>query len=140
MNKAAMAFALLVLPAGCGSKQPQANAPEPTATASAPASASAPVPPVGLSTDAWVGKWAGVEGLALDIEKSATPGVYALTINLLDGASSYIGTAQGDRITFMRNGEKEAVRRATGAETGLKWLSGKRGCLMIKNGEGFCRD
>ncbi len=92
-----------------------------------------------LPTDAWLGKWVGVEGLALDIERGATPGTYQLTITLLDGTGTYHGTAVGDRIRFARNGVEESIRKASGAETGLKWLADKQDCLMIKPGEGFCR-
>ncbi|MBB5685197.1 hypothetical protein [Sphingobium boeckii] len=90
-------------------------------------------------TDAWIGKWTGPEGLALDIAKTEAPGSYKVTVNLLDGAGSYAGTADGDVITFMRAGIKETIRAATGDETGLKYLAGKPNCLMIKQAEGFCR-
>lgn len=90
-------------------------------------------------TDAWIGKWTGPEGLVLDITKTETSGSYKVTVNLLDGANSYAGTAEGDGITFMRAGTKETIRAATGDETGLKYLAGKPNCLMIKQAEGFCR-
>ena len=90
-------------------------------------------------TDAWIGKWTGVEGLFLDIAKTETPGSYKLTVGLMDGTKDYTGTASGETITFLRNGVKETIRPATGDETGLKWLAGKPNCLMIKQAEGFCR-
>jgi len=43
-------------------------------------------------------------------------------------------------IRFIRNGRPESIRAATGDETGLKWLAGKQNCLMIQQGEGFCRE
>lgn len=92
------------------------------------------------STDAWVGKWTGPEGLVLDIAKTATPGRYDIRISLLDGSGSYTGTADGDVIRFERGGVPETIRKATGEQTGLKWLAGKQNCLMIKQAEGFCRD
>ena len=93
-----------------------------------------------LPTDAWIGKWIGVEGLVLDIQPAGEPGHYVLSVTLLDGTNSYDGTADGDMIRFIRNGRPESIRAATGAATGLKWLADKQNCLMIQQGEGFCRD
>lgn len=94
----------------------------------------------GLPTDAWVGKWIGVEGLVLDIQPAGDRGHYMLSVTLLDGTKSYEGTADGDMIRFTRNGRPESIRAATGDQTGLKWLAGKTNCLMIQQGEGFCRE
>lgn len=93
-----------------------------------------------LPTDAWIGKWIGVEGLVLDIQPAGEHGHYVLSVTLLDGTNSYDGTADGNVIRFTRNNRPESVRAATGDETGLKWLAGKQNCLMIQQGEGFCRD
>lgn len=94
----------------------------------------------GAATDAWVGKWTGPEGLVLEIAKTATAGRYDVKVTLLDGTGSYTGTADGDTIRFTRAGVQETIRKATGDQTGLKWLAGKKNCLMIKQSEGFCRD
>ena len=93
-----------------------------------------------LPTDAWIGKWLGVEGLVLDIQPAGEPAHYVLSVTLLDGTNSYDGTADGAMIRFIRNGRPESIRAATGAETGLKWLADKQNCLMIREGEGFCRE
>lgn len=93
-----------------------------------------------LPTDAWTGKWIGVEGLVLAIQPAGEKGRYVLSVTLLDGTNSYDGTADGDVIRFTRNGKPESIRAATGDETGLKWLAGKQNCLMIAQGEGFCRE
>lgn len=107
-----------------------------TLDAEAPAeNAASPLP-----TDAWVGKWIGVEGLVLDVQPAGERGRYVLSVTLLDGTKSYEGTADGDLIRFTRNGRPESVRAATGDQTGLKWLAGKQNCLMIQQGEGFCRE
>lgn len=103
--------------------------------AEVPAAAPAPRP-----TDAWIGKWVGVEGLALEIAPKGDAGLYALKVNLLDGADDYEGRADGDVIRFTRDGAPETIRKASGAETGLKYLAEKKDCLVIKSGEGFCRD
>jgi len=93
-----------------------------------------------LPTDGWVGKWIGVEGLVLDIQPAGERGRYVLSVTLLDGTKSYEGSADGDAIRFTRDGRPESIRAATGDQTGLKWLAGKQNCLMIQQGEGFCRD
>jgi len=93
-----------------------------------------------LPTDAWIGKWIGVEGLVLDIQPAGERGRYMLSVTLLDGTKSYDGSADGDAIRFTRDGRPESIRAATGDQTGLKWLAGKQNCLMIQQGEGFCRD
>lgn len=103
---------------------------DPTSNSTAPA----------LPTDAWIGKWIGVEGLVLDIQPAGEPGRYVLSVTLLNGTNSYEGAADGDTIRFIRNGRPESIRAATGDDTGLKWLAGKQNCLMIQQGEGFCRD
>lgn len=94
----------------------------------------------GAATDAWVGKWTGPEGLVLAIAKTAQAGRYDVKVTLPDGTGSYTGTADGEVIRFTRGGAQEVIRRATGDQTGLKWLAGKQNCLMIKQSEGFCRD
>ena len=93
-----------------------------------------------VPTDAWIGRWIGVEGTVLDVQAAGEAGHYVLSVTLLDGTKSYDGTAEGDMIRFTRNGRPESVRAATGAATGLKWLAEKQNCLMIQQGEGFCRD
>lgn len=50
------------------------------------------------------------------------------------------GRADGGTIAFARDGQPHVLRHVTGAETGLKWLAGRRDCLMIEPGERFCRD
>lgn len=117
-----------------------------TAESPPPPLASAPAAPINVpavptqATDAWLGKWVGVEGLALEVSRGAEPGLYRLQVTLLDGTHSYEGRAEGNVIRFTRNGQPETLRAVTGDETGLKYLAGKKNCLMIKTAEGFCRD
>lgn len=91
-------------------------------------------------TDAWLGDWTGVEGTMLKIDVGAVPGVYAITETTLDGPVNFTGTAEGAVIRFERAGAPESIRAGDGAATGLKYLDGKTNCLVIKSGEGFCRD
>lgn len=95
------------------------------------------------ATAAWVGRWTGPEGLFLDIRPAAggAAGAFTLTIkDTLDTQGTYAGTAEHERISFERNGRKEAIRPGTGAETGFKYLADKQNCLIIQPGkEGYCR-
>lgn len=141
------ACALLV---GCGPAKPPATETE-AATANTILPAEPDIAPVdtlaengaaaaSLPTDQWIGKWVGVEGLALEIAPGPDAGQYALKVTLLDGPANFVGTAAGDAIRFTRDGKAAVIRKASGDETGLKYLAGKTDCLMIEKGEGFCRD
>lgn len=89
-------------------------------------------------TDTWAGQWNGPEGTFLKIDGSR--GVYKLTIQGLDGANSYDGKSVEQRIRFMRNDREAYIQATDGAGTGMKWLADKQNCLIIRAGEGFCRD
>jgi hypothetical protein len=93
------------------------------------------------STDAWLGRWKGPEGLFLDIRKGGTAGTYGLTLKAtLDGQADYVGTAEDATIRFVRAGRTETIHAGTGKETGHKWLAEMGDCLIIVAGkEGYCR-
>lgn len=86
----------------------------------------------------WQGQWTGPEGTLLDLEPRA--GGVDITIHSLDGPDSYQGKEQADGIQFVRNGKTETIRAGDGEATGMKWLLDKQNCLVIRLGEGFCRD
>lgn len=150
MNRMFSVLGAALIIAGCsGAKTPAENVAAATAEEGGlpPSNALPPpemevVPPseTALPTDAWIGKWVGVEGLALDIEPGSAAGKYALIVTLMDGTGRYEGVAADDAIGFTRNGKAETIRAVAGAETGLKYLADKQDCLMIRPGEGFCRD
>ncbi len=89
-------------------------------------------------TDKWIGKWNGPEGTYLQI--SGQQGTYEIIINNLDGPRSFQGKSGDNQIIFMRDGVKESIRSTTGKETGMKWLSEKINCLIVRAGEGYCRN
>lgn len=128
---------------GCGKglKRAAGDPSQPAAAADAQVQAPAPAlpPPSPAATDAWLGKWVGVEGLVLEIAKGTAPGRYALAVTLMDGTQRYEGSAAPGGIAFMRDGKAMLIHRAKGSETGLKWLADKQDCVMIVAGEGFCR-
>ena len=86
----------------------------------------------------WMGKWNGPEGTYLKLEKSGEG--YAVTIKDLDKEERYLGVAQGMRIRFMRNNVQEHIHLGPGRDAGMKWLMDKPYCLIVKKGEGYCRD
>ncbi len=91
--------------------------------------------------DAWLGRWTGVEGTYLVIAKGALPDRYRLEMQYtLDSKGSYAGTGTGQGIAFTRPDGKQVLRASDGDATGLKYLAGKKDCLMVKDGEGYCRD
>jgi hypothetical protein len=89
-------------------------------------------------TDKWIGQWNGPEGTFLRL--AGGQGKYEITIQNLDGPRTFQGSTAGGQIQFERDGLKESIRATDGAETGMKWLSGKSNCLTVRAGEGYCRD
>ena len=92
-----------------------------------------------LDVSAWAGKWIGPEGLFVEIKPGADGNIGLEMQSDLDTKASYEGTATADGISFQRGGETLTLKKATGDETGLKYLAGKNDCLMVKSGEGYCR-
>jgi hypothetical protein len=43
-------------------------------------------------------------------------------------------------IEFVRGGNTEVIHATDGVGTGMKWLVDKNNCLVVRPGEGFCRD
>ncbi len=102
--------------------------------------AAAPAPPAS-AVDAWIGQWSGPEGTYLKIDANPdAPSEYVVTIANLDGPKTFDGTAAGDTITFTRDGVVETIKAGDGVATGMKWLADKKDCLVVKAGEGYCRD
>ncbi|SNR82002.1 hypothetical protein [Pseudomonas segetis] len=104
-----------------------------------------PAAPPTTAPDQWVGRWIGVEGLNLTLSKDAAagPGHYLLKMQYgLDAEQSgtYKGQATADGIAFNRQDGSQLLRAGDGQATGLKWLADKHNCLIVKPGEGYCRD
>ena len=88
--------------------------------------------------DNWAGEWLGVEGNSLHLAKQADRTTFMLIFSGNNPSSQY-GTLKGRSIEFSRAGRAEKIRFGSGAETGLKWLADKKECLIIAEGEGYCR-
>jgi hypothetical protein len=86
----------------------------------------------------WLGKWIGPEGTYLLLSSNGDK--YVVKIQSLDGPVTYQGVAHGDAIQFERQGTTESIHAGSGEQTGMKWLLEKKNCLIVKTGEGFCRD
>jgi hypothetical protein len=115
--------------AACTESEPARDSPQ---SWRSPASADA------AATDTWIGRWTGPEGTYLEIRGG--DGRYEVTVANLDGPQSYYGQAQDEGIAFRRGGNREIIRETDGNGTGMKWLAGKSNCLVIRPGEGFCRE
>lgn len=94
-----------------------------------------------VAHDDWVGRWKGVEGTYLVVSKGAGHGLYKLEMQYtLDDKGSFDGKGTGDGISFERPDGKQELKASDGDATGLKYLAGKKDCLTVKTGEGYCRD
>ncbi|HET6526185.1 hypothetical protein [Sphingopyxis sp.] len=139
--------AALVLLAGCEKAEAPAPAPTDTTTTEVPVE-TAPPETAEASDPAtaphrfasWAGKWTGVEGMYATITP-AEPGKYKLEMQSdLDTKGTYDGEDSEHGIRFKRGSEDLSLHRGNGDETGLKYLAGKKECLIVKEGEGYCRD
>lgn len=94
--------------------------------------------PINPEVVAWQGRWQGVEGGYLELQARGED--YQIIIQDLDAARTFPATVTAQGLSFERDGQTQQIQAATGAATGMKWLSDKQDCLMIRYGEGFCRD
>ena len=133
-------IAIMVFTAACQGRNQSPAVPSPTVPVSSPPTSPTTAPAASASnvTDKWLGQWNGPEGTYLLLAKSGDQ--YVVKIQSLDGPTTYEGVAAGDRIEFKRDGKIESIRAGSGKETGMKWLLEKKDCLIIKEGEGFCRE
>ncbi|HUD43892.1 MAG TPA: hypothetical protein VMR06_18055 [Dokdonella sp.] len=128
---------------GCDAPPPATSSTASTPPTPVPAAPAATATPDATATDAWIGQWTGPEGTFLRIEGTDAPGRYTITIHDLDQARRYEGRTDGQLIRFDRDGidgSEATIRAGDGDATGMKWLAGKRDCLVIAIGEGYCRD
>lgn len=86
----------------------------------------------------FVGRWNGPEGTYAEI--TALGRGYEVSLQNLDGMRSFKGSVEGEGIRINRDGESLLVVHGSGIDTGMKWLMDKRDCIVVKTGEGYCRD
>lgn len=115
-------------PAGNDAVAPDTPATAPTTTGAA------------KTPDDYLGRWTGVEGMYLVVASKPGGGV---TLDMqwdLDNKGTFDGSVTAEGLRFMRNGVAESAVHTNGDATGLKYLAGKKDCLTVKPGEGYCRD
>ena len=160
MKTLAVLLAVAAL-AACTDRAPASDATDapPVADASTPAP-SAPMPPAPATVDnpsdvpmppappsdtanadaAYLGRWTGVEGMYLLVAPKTGGGV---TLDMqwdLDHKGTFDGSVTAEGLRFMREGVAETAVHTDGDATGLKYLAGKKDCLTVKQGEGYCKD
>ena len=127
---------------GTGEYDGVANAPAPMETPSSTINMVAPEPAATARVEAdYLGKWIGVEGMVLNVAKRDGGGV---TLDMVwgldpDDKGSFPGSVTAEGLRFTREGKDEILVPSDGDATGLKWLAGKKNCLTVKTGEGYCR-
>ena len=151
MQRLALILAIASL-AACADRAPANPAPQPSPAQEAPASddsatpasdppTTPPTPADAAKTEAdYLGRWIGVEGMVLVV--AAKPGG-GVTLDMqwdLDHRGTFDGSVTAEGLRFIRNGVAESAVHTDGDATGLKHLAGKRDCLTVKAGEGYCRD
>ena len=128
----ALTAALVALTA-CGREAPPAVQPSPVAEPT--------VAPTFPPASAYVGRWTGVEGMFLDVEATDRPDRYRLTMQYdLDNRRTVLAKLDNDRLVFTSEGSRHSLVPTDGVATGLKYLAGKKDCLTVMPGEGYCRD
>jgi hypothetical protein len=128
-------LALPILFAACSTpKEPPAAAP--------PSSSTTPAAPTASRPDAsFAGRYRGVEGMYLVVAPPDAAGRTKLEMQYdLDHKGTFDGTTTSEGISFVRDGKTEVLRPSDGDKTGLKYLAGKKDCLTVREGEGYCRD
>ncbi len=90
----------------------------------------------------YIGAWIGVEGTLLHVERGPDGKLFVVNFWSLEEADrgTFDAEVAADGLRWTRNGEPVVARFGSGAETGLKWLDGKKRCLVVTEGEGYCRD
>lgn len=146
MRKQGLIFAgaaALVVLSGCEKAEAPAPAPTDATTTEVPVETVPPEATEAAATHryaAWAGKWTGVEGMYVTITPGE-PGKYKLEMQSdLDTKGTYDGSDSDGGIAFTRGTETLTLAASTGDATGLKYLAGKKDCLKVKDGEGYCRD
>jgi len=129
-----LAFGLL---AACSKPAPAPAVSQESAAASAASEVASSSTASAIDAIAFVGRWTGPEGTWLDIKPNGE--AYRVTVSNLDGPRDFDGTADDGGIRFVRDGQTFVIRPGNGDDTGMKWLAGKKDCLVVAPSEGYCR-
>ncbi len=132
-----VALIALVCLAACSKPASPEDASAEGATVSAASEAASSSAASAIDAIAFTGRWTGPEGTWLDIQPKGQD--YSVTVSNLDGPRTFDGIADDGGIRFMRDGQAFVIRPGNGDDTGMKWLAGKKDCLVVAPGEGYCR-
>lgn len=127
-------LAAILATAACSGPPPPAADRDRVGSMGAPAAATAP------AAAAYLGNWTGAEGMVLEVQAKLGGGVSIRNRWDLDNEGNFDGTVTPQGLRWTRRGDTVTAVAGDGAATGLKDLAGKRHCLTVKPGEGYCRD
>ena len=83
----------------------------------------------------FIGQWNGPDGTSMVVESGR------VKIRDASGEKTYENATMTDRsIVFNRDGSIITARAGNGDDTGVPAFAGKADCIVIKHGEGYCRD
>lgn len=138
-NYAMKTFALSVvcILAACSKPAQTPAVPAESAAVSAASSVASSSEVSAIAAISFAGRWTGPEGTWLDIQPKGEG--YRVTVSNLDGLRTFDGEADDGGIRFARDGRTFLIRPGNGGDTGMKWLAGKKDCLVVAPGEGYCR-
>ncbi|MCB1537795.1 MAG: hypothetical protein H6865_03685 [Rhodospirillales bacterium] len=97
---------------------------------------SAPSAPARVA-DGWSGRWIGPGDSYLIVQNEDG---YTVTIADQSGLNQYPARPTKAGMEFLRAGKIESLNSGSGADTGVKELARQRSCLIVKPGEGYCRE
>ena len=87
----------------------------------------------------YLGKWDGADGAYVIVDAKKGDDV-ALDMRWDgDKIGAFDGTVTPRGISFIRAGKPLTLTPTTGGATGVDALSGKQDCLMVTQGEAYCR-
>lgn len=137
MRLSSLILAVVTLASQVACSRPEPPSPAVAQATAVAAPASQAPSAATLAAHPWSGTWNGPEGTSLLVEGGGAQ--VRLTIHDLDGPRKYAGRVDGPVIRFERDGVVESISAGNGEQTGMKWLADEKNCLLVKEGEGWCR-
>lgn len=135
LNKMMLSVCLVLALSAC-QKQPTTTVSESPVTT--PSTTTADTPMIDQSpASAWVGRWDGQDGSYLDV--TAERGHYVVVIRNLDGEQVFLAAPNKAGLSFSRQGEALFLKVADQQASQVPWAKADQMCLMVKQGEGYCR-
>lgn len=86
------------------------------------------------------GRWLGANGTILTLAKEKDDAYSVVIRTASNDEDDLPATESNGKLQFRRQNIVETITPGKGKDTGVPELAGKRDCLIIKAGEGYCRD